>query len=53
LFIPEDRENIDRAMLNGLPLALLKRSSPARVALADLAKQLLVGSASRRSVAKL
>jgi MinD-like ATPase involved in chromosome partitioning or flagellar assembly len=53
VFIPEDRENIDRAMLNGLPLALLKRSSPARVALADLAKQLLVGSASRRSVAKL
>ena len=53
VFIPEDRENLDKAMLNGLPLALLKRSSPARVAIAELAKQLLVGSSSRRSVAKL
>ena len=52
-FIPEDRENIDKAMLNGLPLALLKRSSPARLAIAELAKQLLVSSPSRRSVAKL
>jgi hypothetical protein len=52
-FIPEDRENLDKAMLNGLPLALLKRSSPARVAIAELAKQLLVGGSSRRSVAKL
>jgi MinD-like ATPase involved in chromosome partitioning or flagellar assembly len=53
VFIPEDRENLDRAMLNGLPLALLKRSSPARVAIAELAKQVSVGSISRRSVAKL
>jgi len=53
VFIPEDRENLDKAMLNGLPLALLKRSSPARVAIAELAKQILVGSSSRRSVAKL
>ena len=53
VFIPEDRENLDKAMLNGLPLALLKRSSPARVAIAELAKQLIVGSNSRRSVAKL
>ena len=53
VFIPEDRENLDKAMLNGLPLALLKRSSPARVAIADLAKQLLVSAPSRRSVAKL
>jgi len=53
VFIPEDRENLDKAMLNGLPLALLKRSSPARIAIAELAKQLLVGSSSRRSVAKL
>ena len=53
VFIPEDRDNLDKAMLNGLPLALLKRSSPARVAIAELAKQLLVGSSSRRSVAKL
>jgi MinD-like ATPase involved in chromosome partitioning or flagellar assembly len=53
IFIPEDRDNLDKAMLNGLPLALLKRSSPARVAIAELAKLLLVGSRSRRSVAKL
>ncbi|MFM2277352.1 MAG: hypothetical protein RIT12_748 [Actinomycetota bacterium] len=53
IFIPEDRDNLDKAMLNGLPLALLKRSSPARVAIAELAKQILVGSRSRRSVAKL
>jgi MinD-like ATPase involved in chromosome partitioning or flagellar assembly len=52
-FIPEDRDNLDKAMLNGLPLALLKRSSPARVAIAELAKQILLGSRSRRSVAKL
>ena len=52
-FIPEDRDNLDKAMLNGLPLALLKRSSPARVGIAELAKQLLVSSPSRRSVAKL
>jgi MinD-like ATPase involved in chromosome partitioning or flagellar assembly len=53
VFIPEDRENLDKAMLNGLPLALLKRSSPARIAIAELAKQVSVGSISRRSVAKL
>ena len=53
VFIPEDRENVDKAMLNGLPLALLKRSSPARVAIAELAKQLLVSAPSRKSVAKL
>jgi MinD-like ATPase involved in chromosome partitioning or flagellar assembly len=53
VFVPEDRDNLDKAMLNGLPLALLKRSSPARVAIAELAKQLVVGSGSRRSVAKL
>ena len=52
-FVPEDRENLDKAMRNGLPLALLKRSSPARVAIAELAKQLLVSSSARRSVAKL
>lgn len=42
-FIPDDAENIDRAMRNGLPLALLKRSSPARLAIAELAKQLAIG----------
>ena len=53
VFIPEDRDNLDKAILNGLPLALLKRSSPARVAIAELAKQLLVSSPPRSSVAKL
>jgi MinD-like ATPase involved in chromosome partitioning or flagellar assembly len=53
VFIPEDRDNLDKAMLNGLPLALLKRSSPARVAIAELAKQLLASAPLRRSVAKL
>jgi len=53
VFIPEDRDNLDKAMLNGLPLALLKRSSPARVAISELAKQLLISAPPRRSVAKL
>jgi MinD-like ATPase involved in chromosome partitioning or flagellar assembly len=53
VFIPEDRDNLDKAIMNGLPLAVLKRSAPARVAIAELAKQLLVGSTSRRRVAKL
>ena len=53
VFVPEDRENLDKAMRNGLPFALLKRSSPARQAIAELAKQLLVSAPSRRSVAKL
>jgi MinD-like ATPase involved in chromosome partitioning or flagellar assembly len=52
-FIPEDSQNIDKAMLNGLPLALLKRSSPARLAIGQLVKQLQVGSTTRASVAKL
>ena len=52
-FIPDDPQNIDKAMLNGLPLVLLKRSSPARVAIGQLTKQLLVGSITRASVAKL
>ena len=52
-FIPDDSQNVDKAMLNGLPLVLLKRSSPARVAIGQLVKQLLVGSPTRASVAKL
>jgi len=51
--IPDDPQNIDKAMLNGLPLVLLKRSSPARVAISELTKLLLVGSPTRASVAKL
>jgi len=52
-FIPDDPQNIDKAMLNGLPLVLLKRSSPARLAISELTKELLVGSPTRASVAKL
>jgi len=48
-FIPDDPENLDRAMRNGLPLALLKRSSPARIAINELAKQILISSAKRVS----
>ncbi|NBR64693.1 MAG: hypothetical protein EBS85_01720 [Micrococcales bacterium] len=52
-FIPEDSQNIDKATLNGLPLALLKRSSPARLAIGQLVKQLVAGSGTSGSVAKL
>ncbi len=52
-FIPDEPENLDRALLNGLPLALLKRSSPARQAISDLARQLLLDSASGDALAKL
>jgi MinD-like ATPase involved in chromosome partitioning or flagellar assembly len=47
-FIPEDASNLDKAMRNGLPLALLKRSSPARVAMQELARMILPSSANRR-----
>ncbi len=52
-YIPDEPENLDRALLNGLPLALLKRSSPARQAISDLARQLLLDSASGDALAKL
>ena len=52
-FIPDEPGNFDRALLNGLPLALLKRSSPARQAISDLARQLLLDSASGEALAKL
>ncbi|MEY2816099.1 MAG: hypothetical protein RJA78_675 [Actinomycetota bacterium] len=52
-FIPDEPGNFDRALLNGLPLALLKRSSPARQAISDLARQLLLDSASGDALAKL
>jgi MinD-like ATPase involved in chromosome partitioning or flagellar assembly len=52
-FIPDEQGNFDRALLNGLPLALLKRSSPARQAISDLARQLLLDSASGEALAKL
>ena len=52
-FIPDEPGNFDRALFNGLPLALLKRSSPARQAISDLARQLLLDSASGEALAKL
>lgn len=52
-FVPDEPENFDRALLNGIPLALLKRSSPARHAISDLARQLLLDSASGEVLAKL
>ena len=52
-YIPDEPENLDRALLNGLPLALLKRSSPARQAISDLARQLLLDSAAGDALAKL
>ena len=52
-YIPDEPENLDRALLNGLPLALLKRSSPARQAISDLARQLLLDSTSGDALAKL
>ena len=52
-FIPDEPLSFDRALLNGLPLALLKRSSPARAAIADLARQLLLDSTSSDVLAKL
>jgi len=44
-FIPDEPENFDRALRNGLPLALLKRSSAARQAIKQLADQILLSSA--------
>ncbi|MFM8926685.1 MAG: CpaE family protein [Rhodoluna sp.] len=48
-FIPDEPENFDRAIRNGLPLALLKRSSPARAELRALANQILISSAKAQS----
>jgi MinD-like ATPase involved in chromosome partitioning or flagellar assembly len=44
-FIPDEPENFDRALRNGIPLGLLKRSSNARLAIRDLANQLRIDSA--------
>lgn len=48
VFIPDEPENLDRATRNGLPLALIKRSSAARVALRQLAEQIQLSSANRQ-----
>ena len=48
LFIPDEPDNLDRALRNGLPLALIKRSSTARVAIRQLAEQIQLSSANRQ-----
>jgi MinD-like ATPase involved in chromosome partitioning or flagellar assembly len=52
-FIPDEPENLDKCLRNGLPLALLKRSSPARKAITELAKMVTLTSRKALSVAKL
>lgn len=48
-FIPDEPENMDRSLRNGLPLALIKRSSAARQAIRQLADQIQLSSAKRES----
>ncbi|MFN4847506.1 MAG: CpaE family protein [Rhodoluna sp.] len=48
-FIPDEPENMDRSIRNGLPLALIKRSSAARQAIKQLAEQIQLSSAKRES----
>jgi len=52
-FIPDEPENLDRCLRNGLPLALLKRSTPARKGFSDLSKIVMLTSRKSHSVAKL
>lgn len=54
-FIPDDSESCDRAVFEMVPLAMMKRSSPARQAIAQFARLNFLGGAPRRhrSVAKL
>lgn len=48
-FIPDEPENMDRSLRNGLPLALIKRSSAARQAIRQLATQIQLSSAKSES----
>jgi MinD-like ATPase involved in chromosome partitioning or flagellar assembly len=48
-FIPEDRASCDRAILDMIPLAMLKRSSSARQAIAQFARQHIDISDGRKS----
>jgi MinD-like ATPase involved in chromosome partitioning or flagellar assembly len=54
-FIPDDSESCDKAAFEMVPLAMMKRSSPARQAIAQFARLNFVEGATRkrRSVAKL
>lgn len=54
-FVPEDSESCDRAVFEMVPLAMMKRSSPARQAIAQYARLNFLGGAPRkhRGVAKL
>ena len=48
VFVPDEPADSDRALRNGLPLALIKRSSPARVAIRELAEQIKISSANSK-----
>lgn len=48
LFIPDEPENLDRSLRNGLPLALIKRTSAARLAIKQLAEQIQLSSAKQQ-----
>ena len=54
-FIPDDSESCDRAVFEMVPLAMMKRSSSARQAIAQFVRLNFLGAAPRRhrSVAKL
>ncbi len=52
-FVPYEPENFEKSLRNGLPLTLLKRSSPARKAIDELAKIVMLTSRNAPSVAKL
>lgn len=52
-FIPEDRSSFDRAVLDMIPLAMLKRSSAARQAIAQFVRQTFELGDERLSPSKL
>jgi MinD-like ATPase involved in chromosome partitioning or flagellar assembly len=52
-FVADEPENLDKCLRNGLPLALLKRSSSARQAIGELAKIVMLTTRNSQSVAKL
>lgn len=54
-FIPSDADSCDQALLEGVPLAMMKRSSPARQAIAQFARVKILDSGEKpsRRLAKL
>jgi MinD-like ATPase involved in chromosome partitioning or flagellar assembly len=47
-FIPDDPESSDRALLEMIPIALMKRSSPARQAISNFARANFIGEQSNK-----